>query len=81
MMMWGYGFSWGGALMMLISTLIGIAILIVILLVVVRWWNRSSVPYQNEPVKPSATQILEQRYARGEIDEATFQRMRDQLQR
>jgi uncharacterized membrane protein len=29
--------------------------------------------------QPSALEMLQQRYARGEIDEPTFQRMREQL--
>jgi uncharacterized membrane protein len=32
------------------------------------------------PVQPSAMEILRQRYARGEIDAATFDQMRERLE-
>ncbi len=32
------------------------------------------------PAQPNALEILRQRYARGEIDDAAFQRMREQLE-
>ena len=45
-----------------------------------RRWNKPQP--QQESLSPpalSAREILEQRYARGEIDQATFQQMREQL--
>jgi putative membrane protein len=35
--------------------------------------------YQVPPTQPSATEILRQRYARGEIDAVTFQQMLERL--
>lgn len=80
-MMWGYPgyWSWGGMLVMILSTLLWVALIGVVIVLVVRWLgSRSSRPMDSSH-KASALEILEQRYARGEIDEATFQRMRDQL--
>lgn len=80
-MMWGYPgyWNWGAMLIMMLSTLLWVALISVVIFLVVRrlgWRSYSSVDSSR---KASALEILEQRYARGEIDEATFQRMRDQL--
>ena len=83
-MFWRYGFSWGGPLL----TVLGMALLIVLLVIIVwsliSWLNRktsASVPQDTgRPVSgPSAMEILRQRYARGEIDTATFEQMRGRL--
>ncbi|TMD63902.1 MAG: SHOCT domain-containing protein [Chloroflexi bacterium] len=80
-MMWGYDFSWGGMFLMLLSSTLWIALLIVLAWALINWLNRktsSSVP----PVTsaPSAIETLRQRYARGEIDTATFEQMRERLE-
>jgi len=80
-MMWGYDFSWGGMFLMMLSSTLWIALLIVLAWTLIRWLNRkttSSVP----PVTsaPSAIETLRQRYARGEIDTATFEQMRERLE-
>ncbi len=83
-MMWGYGFGWGW-LMMSLGTILWIAILVVLVWALIRWLNtRTStpVPPPTSGVQngPSAEEILRQRYARGEIDTATFEQMRERLQ-
>ncbi len=79
-MMWGYYGSWGGWLVMIVSMVLWVALLSAIIVLVVRWLGSQS-PSRGNPTQPgSAMEILEQRYARGEIDEATFRRMRDELQ-
>ncbi len=76
-MMWGYGWSWPGMLMMTLSSLLWIALIAVLIWAVVRWLNKQNV-HATTPT-PSAMEILRQRYARGEIDTATFEQMRERL--
>jgi putative membrane protein len=83
-MMWGYGFSWGGMLLMLLSMALWIALLVVLVWAVIRWLDRRTVPSAPTPTStpstgPSALEILNQRFARGEIDTATFEQMRERL--
>ena len=51
-------------------------LLAVLLIVVVVGWL---VPPRANANKPSAEEIVRQRYARGEIDRETYERMRDEL--
>jgi putative membrane protein len=83
-MMWGYGFGWGW-LMMAFGTVLWIVLLVVLVWALIRWVNcriGTPVPPPTSGVQggPSAEEILRQRYARGEIDTATFEQMREQLQ-
>ena len=82
-MMWGYGFSWGG---MLLSMGLWIALLVVVVWAIIRWLDRRTSPSGSintstppTPGNPSALEILGQRYARGEIDTATFEQMLKRL--
>ena len=82
--MWGYGFGWGW-LMMSLGTILWIAVLVVLVWALIRWLNtRTStpVPPPSSGVQsgPTALEILQQRYARGEIDTATFEQMRERLE-
>jgi len=91
-MMWGYGFSWGGMLLMMLSSVIWIALLAVVAWAIIRWVNgkmtnatpfSTSTPAQGPGMPaggPTAIEILRQRYARGEIDAATFEQMRERLE-
>ena len=83
-MMWGYGFSWGGMLLMLLSMALWIALLVVLVWAIIRWLDRRTAPsvptHTSTPSSgPSALEILRQRYASGEIDTATFEQMRERL--
>jgi len=46
-----------------------------------RWMPTShyDASYRGTPTQPSASDILDQRYARGEIDAATYEQMRERL--
>ncbi len=84
-MMWGYGFSWGGMFLMSLGTLLWIALLVVLTWALIRWLSNKTTtatpPVTGTPASgPSALEILQQRYARGEIDTATFEQMRERLE-
>ena len=83
-MMWGYDFGWGW-LLMSFGMVLWITLLVVLVWAVIRWLNRragiSAPPETSMPISgPSALEILRQRYARGEIDLATFEHMREHLE-
>jgi putative membrane protein len=65
-------------LMMTLSSLLWIALIAVLIWAVVRWLNKQNI-HTTTPT-PSAMEILRQRYARGEIDAATFEQMRERLE-
>jgi putative membrane protein len=79
-MMWGYGFGWGW-FMMMFGGILWIAVLVVLVWALIRWLERKApASGPSTPASPSALEILRQRYARGEIDTATFEQMRERLQ-
>lgn len=84
-MMWGYGYgwSWGGALMMLLYSLFWLALLGVLLWALLRLITSRSQGGNSTASGqsgPSALEILQQRYARGEIDWMTFDQMRERIE-
>lgn len=82
-MMWGYygsGLGWGGVLLMTLSMVFWFAVLGLLIWALVRWVTRYSAPRGMPLVHgTSAREILEQRYARGEIDATTLEQMRERL--
>ncbi len=83
-MMWGYDFGWGNMFLMSFGMVFWIVLLVVLVWAVIRWLERrtttSTPPYPGTPSSsPSALETLQQRYARGEIDTATFEQMRERL--
>src|SRR5579859_3950537 len=79
-MMWGYGFGWGW-FMMVFGGVLWIAVLVVLVWALLRWFERKGrATGSSTPAGSSALEILNQRYARGEIDSATFEQMRERLQ-
>lgn len=80
-MMWGYG--WGGmSLWMLFGSLLWLAALGVLIWALVRWLGHRAEANTTPPVGsgPTALDILQQRYARGEIDATTFTQMWERLE-
>jgi putative membrane protein len=74
-MLWGYG------LLMFFGMTLWVVLLALLIWALIRWLNRRTGPGQQpSPAEHSALEILRQRYARGEIDQTTFEQMRERLQ-
>src|SRR5260370_2322386 len=78
---WSGGWTW---LVIPVVMLLVIALTAVLIWALVRWLNRKSTipaPHDSYPIasEPPALEVLQQRYARGEIDTATFENMRERL--
>jgi putative membrane protein len=80
-----FGFGPGPMLFGLLNTLFWVALLAVIIWALVTLFTKrsrqvftASIPHPAPHL--SAMEILRQRYARGEIDDATFQQMRERLE-
>lgn len=76
-MMWGYDMT-GMGWWMMISSVIWLVLVAIAVWAFARWVTRPT--QSNASSSPSATEILRQRFARGEIDSDTFERMRRQLE-
>jgi putative membrane protein len=85
-MMWGFGHGlWLLLPLLFLGRFFWIVILALLIGVAIRRFSfrHMQMPYYNynmPPVQPSALDILRQRYARGEIDAATFDQMRERLE-
>ena len=66
-MMWGYGMWWGGLIWL---ALIGLLV-----------WALVATSRPGRPTRPTALDILEERFARGEIDAETYRSTRTELER
>jgi uncharacterized membrane protein len=67
-------------LLMTLSMLLWFVVFGILIWVLVRWLTRSTSSSIGTLPAASAKEILHQRYARGEIDDAAFQRMLTQLE-
>ncbi len=79
--MWGYGYS--GMILMSLGAVLGLVLLGVLVWALIRWLEHKEGGSSSQRVPPgpeaTALQILQQRYARGEIDTTTFEMMREHL--
>ncbi|HEX6800085.1 MAG TPA: SHOCT domain-containing protein [Ktedonobacterales bacterium] len=87
MPMWGYysaGYGWAGFFWMALSAAFWLALLGLLAWALLRWLGRGQVRgTPSSPPSPppaSALDVLQQRYARGELDEPTYLHMREQLE-
>jgi putative membrane protein len=75
------GFGWPMMFGMWLGITLWILLLAGLIWGLIRWLGRRPArPPMMEPRGPSALEILQQRYARGEIDHATYEQMRERLQ-
>jgi len=74
---WGYGHMMFGGVMMFAFW----GGLIVLLVLLVRWLGSNGGPHDRHHHRPDALHILQERFARGEIDEAEFEARRCVLDR
>ncbi len=83
---WGDGFNWWpGTLLSVLSTMFLVALLIGLAWLVLRWLIPYLKPiiadiFGRPPAGLSPLEILRERYAAGEIDDITFEQMRERLQ-
>lgn len=75
--MMGYGFSFGGIWMILFVVFIVIIVVIIAKGPGTTRWPSSGTPLRH----PSALQILEERYARGELNREEFLQRKHDLER
>jgi putative membrane protein len=79
MMYWGYGYGWP----MMFWGLLCMVLLVLGIWALVRWMSRptgNDTRMRVPSSEPSAMEILRRRYAREEIDTATFEQMRERLE-
>src|SRR6516165_10660401 len=89
-MMWGFGHGLGLFLpFLLLGKVFWIVFLVLLIWSLIRLFTRRRHMYMHmppyytpgtPPAQPSALEILRQRYARGEIDAATYENMRERLE-
>jgi len=84
-MLWGNDFSWSSIFLISFGTALWVALLVGLVWALILRINKGTTitappPTSAPPTSPSALEILSQRYARGEIDAATFEQMRERLE-
>ena len=80
-MLWGFEYGWPMMLWMSLWNILWLVLLGLLIWALVRWLNRSSASDTRTHIASSEPlEILRQRYARGEIDTATFEHIREHLE-
>ena len=80
-MMWGYGWGWPAMLWMGLGGIFWLVVLGLLIWALVYGLSRRAPASSLLPGHgPTALETLQQRYARGEIDVATYEQMRERLQ-
>lgn len=75
-MMWGYNMGWGMWLGMGISTLILLILIGLLVWAVVQVGRLETQRLPQQPDRPSALQVLDERFARGDIEPDDYSQRR-----
>ena len=82
-MMWGYDWGWGAWLVMSVGMVLFWGLVIAGIVVLVRYLSgtgQGGPPASSpDPGRPSAQELLDERFARGEIDQDEYTRRRELL--
>ena len=76
---WGYGWGWGGGMFFGPLFMIGGPVLLIILIVVLVRWFGASRDAPGVRLNPSPREILDERFAKGEIDREDYEARRKAL--
>lgn len=67
------GWGWGGMIFGTLTMLIFLAGVVVFAVLLVRWLGAGGGPRQESPARPTALEILQERFAKGEIDKPEYE--------
>ncbi len=76
---WGYGWGWGGGMFFGPLFMIGGPVLLIILIVVLIRWLAGSRDTPGARLTPTPRDILDERFAKGEIDREDYEARRKAL--
>lgn len=74
----GWGSGWGGTFMGPLFMIVWLAIVVAVIVLVVRWLGGGNIGMS--PPRRTPREMLDERYARGEIDREEYQRRRDDIE-
>jgi putative membrane protein len=85
MPMYWYGYGWSGFFWMILWMLIWVGVLSLVVWTIIRAtsrrrWQTTHHEWRIQSNEPSALEILNRRYARGELETATYEAMRERIQ-
>ena len=74
---WGMGWGWGGMFLGPLFMLVWLALLVTVIVLLFRWLGGGSLGVGSAPRTPR--QILDERFAKGEIDQEEYEKRRKVL--
>lgn len=85
MPMYWYGYGWGDFFWMVLWMLVWLGVFSLVIWAIVRaisrrHWQPMHHEWRIQSNEPSALEILNRRYARGEIDQSTYEAMRERIE-